>query len=167
MTSAEPAPDHPAPDQPEPRPEPGPAIAPEVADRFVRLAGGVVALLGGVVAAVWMLLLVPLRLEIGGQVIRLPVVVLLAAAGNAALLWFARRATGSRWGVALPAVGWFVVMLPALGATTEGDHLLLSTDWVALLTVFVGTITLTIGVVVGMVTSRQAPPVRVDHELGS
>jgi len=134
--------------------EPGPRVA----DRFVRVAGGVVALLAGVVTAVWTLLLVPLRLEAGSWLVRLPVAVVLAVVGNVLLLWFARRATGSRWGVPLPAVGWFAVMLPALGATTEGDHLLLSNDWVAMLTLFGGTITLTIGVVLGMVPTPAGAP---------
>lgn len=146
----EPAAGDAAPDQPGAG-EPGPS---RLADWLLRLAGAVVALLGGVVAAVWTLLLVPLRLVAGDLVVRLPVAILLAIAGNVALLWFARRATGSRWGVLLPAVGWFAVMLPALGSTTEGDRLLLGNDWVALLTLFAGTITLTIGAVLGAATPR-------------
>jgi hypothetical protein len=118
-----------------------------VNDVLLRVAGGVVALAGGLVTAVLLLIMVPLRLDAGFWVIRVPVAISLAIGGNVLLLWFAREVTGSRWGVLAPAVGWFAVMLPALGPTTNGARLLMPNDWVATLSLFAGTIVLTIGTV--------------------
>jgi hypothetical protein len=143
-------------------PAPAPVVAPDpvgdVLDALLRVAGSVVAFVGGLVGAVAALLLVPLRLDWGSGAVRVPLAIVLAVAGNALLVWFARETTRSGWAVLLPAVGWFAVMLPALGSTDAGSRLLMPNDWVGLLTLFGGTITLTIGVVVALVAHR--PPAR-------
>lgn len=125
---------------------------------LIRVAGAAVALAGGVLVGVLTLLMVPLRLDLGFWEVRFPVAVVLAIAGNMLLLWFAREATGTRWAVLLPVAGWFVIMLPALGTTTEGSRLLMPNDLVALLALFGGTIVVTIGSVLALVRPRH--PVR-------
>lgn len=118
------------------------------------LVGAVVALAGGTLTAVLSLFLVPLRVDLGFALIRFPAAVLLAVIGNALLLWFARQATGTRWGVLVPAIGWFVIMLPALGSTSAGSRLMMPNDWMAVLTLFGGTIVLTIGAVLTLAAPR-------------
>jgi hypothetical protein len=120
-------------------------------------AGVLVACAAGVVSAVVTLLLVPLRLQIGDWLVRIPAAVVIAVAGNWLLLWFARQVTGWRWAVLAPVAGWFLVMLPALGATAAGDRLLMPDDWVGTLTLFGGTIVLTIGTVLALVSPRHQP----------
>lgn len=128
-----------------------------VADILLPAAGVLVAFAAGALAAAAALLLVPLRVEIGSWLVRMPVAVLVAVGGNALLLWYAPRATGWRWAVAAPVAGWFLVMLPALGATASGDRLLMPNDWVGTVTLFGGTIVLTIGTVLAIAAPRRSP----------
>lgn len=132
-----------------------------VVDQLVRLAGGLVALAGGLLVAVQALVLVPLRVDTPLGVLRLPVAVVLAVVGNLVLIWFARVTTGTRWGALLPASGWFVVALAAMGVTSEGDRLLVPDDWVAMLTLFGGTATVVVGVAV-TIAGRPGPRL-TDH----
>jgi hypothetical protein len=137
-----------------------PAPPSAVADVLLRLAGTLLALAGGVVGAALAVLLVPLRVgsfgwpDGGVAAIRLPVAIVLAVAGNFFLVWFARHATGVRWAALLPGLGWFAVIVIALRTTTEGDRLLVPDDWVATLTLFGGTITLVIAMVLAVTPSR-------------
>lgn len=119
-------------------------------------AGVLVAFAAGVVTAVVALFLVPLRVEVGDWLVRVPVAVLVAVAGNWLLLWYVPRVSGWRWAALAPAAGWFTVMLPALGATASGDRLLVPDDWVGTITLFAGTIVLTIGTVLAIVSPRRS-----------
>jgi hypothetical protein len=146
-------------------------VTPEL---LLRAAGGLVALAAGFVAGLLAVLLVPLRLDTfgaaagvigdaaggGWAAARVPVAILLAVFGNLALLWFGREATGNRWGVLLPGVGWFAMIVVALRTTTEGDRLLVPDDWVATLTLFGGTLVLVIGSVLAITPGRAAGPTR-------
>jgi hypothetical protein len=131
-------------------------LAVRVADLAVRVAGGVVALSGGVLVGVMSLLWVPWRVDTWLGQLRLPVSVAVAIAGVSVLLWFAPRATGTRWGVLLPAAGWFAVVMAALRTGHEGSRLLLPDDWVAALTLFGGTCVVVVGAVLA-VTGGHRP----------
>lgn len=127
-------------------------------DLAVRIAGALVSLAGGLVVAVLAVLAVPWRVDTGFGVVRIPLAVGFALAGTLALLWFAPRATGTRWGVLLPALGWFAVMLAAMRTTGEGSHLLMPNDLVAALTLFSGTTVMVVGVVLTLTGHRTRPP---------
>lgn len=126
-----------------------------VGDAAVRLAGALVSLAGGVVVAAAAVLAVPWRLDTGFGVVRLPLALLFAVAGAAALLWFAPRATGTRWAVLLPAAGWFLVVVAAMRTTREGSFLLIGDDVLALLTLFGGTFVIVVGTVLTLVVGRH------------
>lgn len=117
------------------------------ADLVLRVVGGAVALVGGLLVPVLSLLWLPWRVDTWFGLVRVPFAVVLAAGGVLLLLWFAPRATGTRWGVLLPAVGWFVVTAAALGSTREGGRLLMPDDWLAAVTLFTGTSLLVVGMV--------------------
>jgi hypothetical protein len=119
-------------------------------DPALRLAGALVSLAGGVTVGLVAVLAVPWRLQTGFGVVRMPLAILFAAAGAAALVWFAPRAAGTRWAVLLPATGWFFIAAVAVRRTPEGSHLLMPNDLVAALTLFAGTIVMVIGVVLAL-----------------
>jgi hypothetical protein len=123
---------------------------PRVGDLALRLAGALVSLVGGLVVALVAVLAVPWRLETGFGVVRVPLAILFAVAGVAALLWFAPRATGTRWAVLLPAAGWFCMAAVAARGTPEGSRLLMPNDPVAALTLFGGTIVMVVGLVLAL-----------------
>ncbi|MFD6564366.1 hypothetical protein [Micromonospora profundi] len=116
-------------------PEAGPP--PRLLDLGLRLTGGIVAVVAGVVTGVLELLLATFR--IGGQLVG--VSVLLAIGANIALSWFAHEAVGRRWAVALPAVPWFALMAVAAVRTSEGDLLLAGDNWVGLAMIVAGAMT--------------------------
>jgi len=108
------------------------------ADRAIRAAGLLIALVATVVTAIGELYLTPLR--IGG--VPVGVAVPFAAAANWGLAWFAVRTTGHRWAIGPPWALWTLLMLFAAGArTTEGDYLVSGEDWVALVMILVGSLT--------------------------
>jgi hypothetical protein len=106
-------------------------------DLALRVAGGLVAVAGALVTAVIEVFLAPLRVG----TVRAPVSLVLAVAGNLALVWFTYRATGRRAAVVLPALVWMAVMIPAASRTDEGDLLLTGDNWVGLVTIFGGAVT--------------------------
>ncbi|MET8370668.1 hypothetical protein ABZU42_13200 [Micromonospora profundi] len=116
-------------------PEAGPP--PRLLDLGLRLTGGIVAVVAGVVTGVLELLLATFR--IGGQLVG--VSVLLAIGANIALSWFAYEAVGRRWAVALPAIPWFALMAVAAVRTSEGDLLLAGDNWVGLAMIVAGAMT--------------------------
>lgn len=144
--------------------QPGEAGQSGVRDLLLRLAGGLLAVVGGFATGALMVLLVPLRVgdvawssgPLAANSFRLPVAVLVAVGGGLFLVGFARRATELRWGPVLPAVGWFAMVVLALRTTAEGDRLLAPDDWVGTLALFGGTLVLVIGVVLGFTSPR--PP---------
>lgn len=137
-------------------------------DVLLRVLGGVLALLGGVVTAALTVLLAPLRVSDLGPLgatladalavgaVRVPATVLVAVGGGLFFVWFAGRAIGTRWGVLLPAIGWFATVAAALRTTTEGDRLLMPDDWGATVSLFGGTLVIVVGLVLSL-TSTTSP----------
>lgn len=151
-------------DRPAPVTGPVARVAVRVADLAVRVAGGAVALSGGVLVGMASVLWVPWRVDTWFGQLRLPVSVAVAIAGGSVLLWFAPRATGTRWGALLPAAGWFAVVVAALRTSHEGSRLLLPDDWVATLTLLSGTAVVVVGAVLAVTGGHHplAPPVGDD-----
>jgi len=142
---------------PEPSPEPPPAERSALlaaVDLALRIVGGVVAVVGAVVTAVLELILSTLR--VGGVLVGLSA--LLAVVANVALSWFAPRAVGHRWALALPAVVWFGLMVVAAGGTAEGDILLASDNWVGLAMIFAGSVTFAVMGFRLIIAPRRAEP---------
>jgi hypothetical protein len=124
------------------RSEPGPGAEPARRnDLILRLLGLLVAVVAAVASGVLEVFLVPLRI---GTVL-VGVSVLLAVLGNLTLVWFTYAVTGRRWAVALPALAWFAVFLPASGQTAEGDLLLTGNNWVGITTTLAGSVAFAIG----------------------
>lgn len=115
-----------------PPPGPPPAWLPML-DRALRVLAGLLAGVAAVLSGVLELLLATVR--VGGHLIG--VSVLLAVVVNAALSWFAHRAVGAGWAVAIPAVAWFGLMVVAADRTAEGD-VLLAGNWVGLVMIVAG-----------------------------
>jgi hypothetical protein len=123
--------DVPAPPAPEERAES------RALDRALRAAGLVISLLGTVLSAALELSLTPLRL--GG--VPVGASILLAAAANPAIAWFAVATTERRWALGPPWAVWTLLMLAAAGVRTdEGDYLIGGNDWVALVMILVGSL---------------------------
>lgn len=125
--------------EPAPLPADRPAILAGV-DLALRIVGGLLAVVGAALSAVLELMLSMVR--VGGELIGVSVLVTVAA--NVALGWFAPRAVGHRWALALPAVVWFLLMVVAAGGTTEGDVLIANDNWVGLVMIFAGSVTFAI-----------------------
>jgi len=60
-----------------------------------------------------------------------PISLVIAVAGIIGTIWFALRVTGHRVVAMLPGVVWLAVSLFASSRTTEGDLILISSNWVA------------------------------------
>jgi hypothetical protein len=106
-------------------------------DFVLRVAGVVISLLATILTAMLELFLTPLRL--GGVPVGVSIV--LAAVANPAIAWFAVTTTERRWALAPPWALWTVLMLAASGVrTNEGDYLIAGDDWVALVTILVGSL---------------------------
>ncbi|WP_213452644.1 hypothetical protein [Rhizomonospora bruguierae] len=110
------------------------------ADRALRVAGGVVAVYGAVITALIEIAYTPLHAGRWPVPISIPLAIVL----NAALVWFAYRATGHKGAALLPGIVWFGIIVAAAQRTTEGDLALIS-DWVSLGTIFGGTIGWAVG----------------------
>ncbi|WFE26809.1 hypothetical protein O7623_26620 [Solwaraspora sp. WMMD791] len=140
--------------------QPVPAAAPSVPGRLHRLADLTVRAVGGAVAVVAAVLTAVLELQfatvrLGGHLVGLSV--LLAVVGNVLVSWFAIRAVGARWAVAVPAAAWFAVMVLAAGGTTEGDILLAGDNWVGFATIFAGAIAYAVIAFRAILSPRPAP----------
>lgn len=112
----------------------GPPSWMPVLDTALRVVGGLIALVGAVLSAVLELILSTAR--VGGQLIGVSVP--LAVVANVGLAWFAHRAVGKAWAMAIPAVVWFGLMVVAAGGTAEGDILLAGNNWVGLAMIVAG-----------------------------
>lgn len=118
-------------------PPPPPGRLARLVDRALRVAGGLLAVFGGVLTAVLELVLAGVR--VAGQLIGVSVLVAIVA--NVALSWFAHATVGRRWAVVLPALPWFAMMVVAAGRTDEGDLLLSGDNWVGLAMIVAGAMT--------------------------
>lgn len=135
-------------------PEQLPSAPPSRAlELVVRGAGVLISVLAAVLTACLELFLSPLRL--GG--VPIGVAVLAAAVANVAISWFAVTTVGRRWALAPPWAVWTLIMFFAAGMrTVEGDYLISGDDWVALVTILVGSLTFA-GYAYRMIL--KAPPV--------
>ncbi|MEU4370031.1 hypothetical protein [Micromonospora chersina] len=137
-------------------PEQEPAAPPEPSGRAVdvvlRVAGGVVAVWAGVLAAVLDLLFATWAWEVvqgrSGGAGKALVGTSLAVGGIAAAVvltvlvsWFAHVAVGARWAAALPALPWFVVIVAGGFRTVEGDLALSGDNVLGLGLIVAGAIT--------------------------
>jgi hypothetical protein len=122
--------------------ETGPARSAGSGGGWLAWAGIVIAVGLAVVSAVWEAFLTPLAWHWTsgghGHAVRLPVALVCAVVGNAALAWFSRAVTGKTLAVLAPFAAWTVPMVVAAGRTREGDLVLTSNNWVGLVTMFVG-----------------------------
>nr|MDT0661690.1 hypothetical protein [Micromonospora sp. DSM 115978] len=123
-------------------------------DLALRIVGGVLSVLAAALTAVLELIFATLR--VGGHLVG--VSALLAVVANIALSWFARRAVGRAWAIALPALTWFALMVVAAGGTTEGDILLAGNNWVGLAMIVAGSMTFAVMAFRIIVAPRPAPP---------
>ncbi|MCW3814932.1 hypothetical protein ONA91_10745 [Micromonospora sp. DR5-3] len=117
---------------PEQQPAAPPARPARALDVALRVAGGVVAVWAGVLAAVLDLLFATWAWQVvkglSGGAAKGLVGTALAVGGIAAVVMltvlvasFAHAAVGTRWAAALPALPWFVVIVAGGLRTTEGD----------------------------------------------
>ncbi|MEU4425924.1 hypothetical protein AB0F81_35340 [Actinoplanes sp. NPDC024001] len=122
-------------------------------DTVIRVAGVVVSILATVVTAAIELELTALRsggvaeLFAGrnpwaGSGAAVPIAIPFAVGANLAIAWFAVTTTGRRWALGVPWALWTLLMLAAAGTrTAEGDYLIGGKNWVALVTILVGSLT--------------------------
>ncbi len=123
-------------------PAPAPAKPPPA---WLAWVGALVAVALGAVSSVWEAFLTPLSYQwvSAGHAhsVRVPVALVLAVAGNAALVWFTRAVTGRTIVVLAPFLAWTIPMLVAGGRTREGDLVITGNNWVGLVTIFAGATT--------------------------
>jgi hypothetical protein len=120
-------------------------------DTVLRGVGAAAATWGGFVLAAYGGYMTPFRL--GATLV--PVSVLLAVGGNAVLIWFAYRVTGHRFLGLLPGLVWVVLSFLASGRTTEGDFILIESNWVSTAYLLSGSAT------VGIAAYRMLVPRRI------
>jgi hypothetical protein len=135
-------------------PEPAPEARTPWAgwDSLIRAGGVAVAVLAALFSGVLEIFLSTLR---AGDVVTvwggdpigsgagplLGLSILLALVLNYAIAWFAVATTGRRWALGPPWALWTLLMLFAASVRTgEGDYLLGGENWVALVTVLVGSL---------------------------
>jgi hypothetical protein len=105
-----------------------------VIDSVLRGVGVVVAVWGAIVVALYGAFLTPLRW--GAALV--PMALVLAVLGNLLLIRYAYEVSGNRWLALVPGGIWLVVSFTAAGRTTEGDLVLLQSNWVATVYLFAG-----------------------------
>ncbi|BCJ28220.1 hypothetical protein [Actinocatenispora sera] len=120
-------------------------------DLVLRIAGGIVAVWGAVVATLLEAFLVPLRLD----GVRVPVCLLLAVVGNIALMRFAHAVTGNRFVALLPGLVWFAITIALSNQTAAGDTVLVGGDWVPLALLLLGAASVAIGAYLVVVPRRR------------
>lgn len=123
---------------------------PAWADLTVRIVGGVLSVLAALLAAAFAAFLIPLR--VGTWLI--PVSLVITIVANVAVMWFARHATGSKFGVIPPAIAWLIVMVSFATARAEGDVVVPGNNWVSMAVLFVGSTALAGGAVAVTMSRR-------------
>jgi hypothetical protein len=119
-----------------------PAASSGAGGAWLSWVGMVIAVGLAAVSAIWEAFLTPLTVHwtSGGHLhsVRLPVALVLAVVGNAALTWFTNAVTGKVLAVLAPFAVWTALILVAASKTREGDLVLTANNWVALVTIFAG-----------------------------
>jgi hypothetical protein len=95
-------------------------------DIGLRAVGAAVAAWGGLLLAAYGAFITAFR--IGPTLV--PVALPLAIVGNAALIWFAHRVSGSKFLGLLPGLLWIAVSFVWSSRSTEGDLVLYDSNWV-------------------------------------
>ena len=106
-------------------------------DLAYRVGGTLVGVLLGVITAIWEALLTPLTFP-GSTTVRMPVALVAAVVGNAAIVWFTYRVTRHVGLALLPGLAWLIVMGVAGTTTSDGDLILTGNNWVGLATIATG-----------------------------
>ncbi|MBV1849058.1 hypothetical protein [Catellatospora tritici] len=119
-------------------------------DLLLRVVGAALAVVLGVLTAFAEAACTGLRLGGWPAVWVLP----LAVGANVFLIWFARTAVGVPWAWWFAAVPWFLVMVFAVGGTTEGDQL--ANSWLGLALLALGGMAL-VGPVAFLSARRPRP----------
>jgi hypothetical protein len=117
---------------------------------WLRLAGLAVACLGAVLVAVVGAFLTPFRI---GTVL-VPVSLLIVIGGLTAVIRFAYAVTEKVGLSLIPGIVWLVLSLVLSARTREGDLVLLQQNWVAVVYILVGSVT------VGVLAFRMIVPRR-------
>jgi hypothetical protein len=123
---------------------------PERDGPWVTAGGVVVACVGALALAIVGAFLTPFR--IGG--ILVPIALPLVVGGLAGLQWFAHAITRNLGLSLLPGLIWLVLSLVLSAPTSEGDIVLYQQNWVAVVYLLVGSVT------IGVVAYRQIIPRR-------
>jgi hypothetical protein len=118
------------------------------------IAGAVVSIWAALLLSAAGAFLTPLRV---GAVL-VPVSLVLGIGGNIAIMWFAYRVIRNRYLAVLPGLIWVVVTFIASGTTKEKDLVLYQGNWVAIVYLLSGSIT--VGVVAFRIFAPQPPPTR-------
>jgi hypothetical protein len=121
-------------------------------DRLLTVAGTVIGLWGGFLLAIYTMFITPYRI---GTVL-IPLSIVLAIAGNAALIWFTYTATGNKWLGLLPGLVWVALTFFGADRTTEGDLVLSQRNWVATVYLFAGAAT--VGIAAYRLIVPKPPP---------
>ncbi|MEU3453196.1 hypothetical protein ABZ671_06295 [Micromonospora sp. NPDC006766] len=135
-----------------PSTEPPARSARPLAGVALRIAGGVVAIWAGLLAAVLELIFATWAWEVvkgqPGGLTKGTVGTSLAVGAIAAVValtvlvgWFAHTVVGTRWAVALPALVWFAVVVAGSVKTTEGDLVLTGDNVIGLGMIVAGAVT--------------------------
>lgn len=130
---------------------PSPSIEPPAWwGRALQIGGAIVGAWGGVLLALYGAFLTPLR--VGGVLV--PISLLLAVGGNFALIWFTYLTTRHKFLALLPGLIWVALSFAASSRTTEGDLVLVDSNWVSMVYLLVGSVT------IGIVAYRMILPPR-------
>jgi N-acetyl-1-D-myo-inositol-2-amino-2-deoxy-alpha-D-glucopyranoside deacetylase len=125
-------------------PEPAPVEPDGESNRLLEIgmqvAGTVVAVLLAGLAAAYGAFLTPYR--IGTSLV--PISLVIAAGGNIGVIWFAYVTTRNRYLAMLPAAVWLVLSFLASSRTSDGDLILISTNWVATVYLLVGPVAIAV-----------------------
>jgi hypothetical protein len=124
----------------EPQSQPARPAWQPVLEVLIRVGGAVVAVAGGALLGVFATLMTPFR--IGGTLV--PISLLLAVGGNAALIWFSYFTTRNKFLALLPGLVWAGFAFLGVDRTNEGDIVLYQQNWVSTVYLFVGAITVSI-----------------------
>lgn len=121
--------------------------------RWLRLAGLAVACLAGLLVALIGAFLTPYRI---GSIL-IPVSLLLVIAGLTVVTRFAHAVTDHVGLSLLPGLAWLALSLVLSNRTTEGDLVLISTNWVATVYLLVGSVTIGVLAFRMIVPRRRGP----------
>ena len=114
--------------------EPVEEPASRVLEIGLQVLGTVVALALAGLVAIYGAFLTPYR--VGTSLV--PISLVIAAGGNIGVIWFAYVTTRNRYLAMLPALVWLILSFLASSRTSDGDLILISTNWVATVYLLVG-----------------------------